>query len=206
MNIADGKKTDAILRRIAAGAVDAKPHRRFRVVLEGVKGAYETEESFAIKFGLAASQPVTAVKRLLRSVPSMVWEGEDGNRAAGILAMIDEAGGRGRIDEIASGSAPSGRSLTGSGETDSEGPPDAKSAAKKETPQAASCPKCGFPARTGDEYCPFCMSPYEERLKHRVAEIAGLRPGGRYASIPPRRLLLYVSVLLAALLIDILLR
>jgi len=217
MDDAERRRADSELRRAAAEAVDEKIRRRFRVVLEGIKSQYETPDSFAIKFGIALNQPVTKVKHYLRSVPTMIWEGENPTMAAGLLKMIDEAGGEGRIDEITPGAAPAtdspsiGKDGTGTREEKAHGSPAPEQpaeepSAKEQPAQCPACPKCGFPAREGDRYCQFCMSPLEERRKSRKAPQDAEAPKARRAvTIPAKRLLLYVSIVLLALIAQIIL-
>lgn len=202
----DRKKADAVLRAAAEDAVDSKTGVSFRVVIEGVRSEYETPESFAIKFGIATSQPVTKVKHMVRSFPVVIWEGENRATAAGILSLIEEAGGRGRIDEVGPAPRPAPRGASAPESSPRAQQPGGAAGRLQAPGTPGCCPKCGFPAREGDEYCSFCMSPFEERLKHKVAEMAGIRPGVGHPAIPPRRLLIYVGILLAALLIDLIIK
>ena len=135
--------------------------------------------------------------------------------AAGLLRMIDEAGGEGRIDEITRGAArapedPYPKRERPEAETD-QPPQPAAGESPVEEPSAAdgneqgvSCPKCGFPARDGDKYCQFCMSPLEQRRRSRKVPQDVPAPKARIAvSIPPKRLLLYVSIVLLALIVQL---
>lgn len=203
---AQGVETE--IRAAAAEAVDSPGRRGFRVVLEGIGSDYETSESFAIKFGIAIRQPVTKTRHLLRAAPSLVWEGSSRKTAEALLRLIEEAGGRGRIDEI--GPRRESEAAADAGEPMS--PPQTGEAAGGETETSRSCPKCGFPARDGERYCPFCLSPYEkspveQRRAGRVQAASGAgedrSPSSARAAIPPKRLLMYLGIVLIALVLQI---
>lgn len=198
MSTASRNKSDAELRAVAEAAVETRPTGRFRVVLEGIRAEYETTGSFAIKFSLAISEPVSKIQHMLRSLPARVWEGENASMAAGLLAIIEEAGGRARIDEIA---AQPQRSTAATGEQAGE---KAQSVPRSDSGgrAGACCPKCGFPGREGDRHCQFCLSPFEERPGRRANRSTGAVTSVRAASIPTRRLLLYALIVLAAVVIS----
>jgi len=164
--------------------VPANSRRKtYSVVLDGVENEIETIDSFAIKFGLLANMPVTRARHLVGKLPSVVWTGDSQSRAQGLLSLIKEAGGAGRIVEERESSAARGvanHALPG--------------------PVGGICGKCGFPIKKGEETCQFCLTPANGRVR---------RPGPARAAtkhilqIPPARLLLYLVILFAALMVSI---
>ena len=123
--------------------------RIYRVIIDGVSSRIETNEAFAIKFALLSHVPVSRMKHLMRRLPATLWKGSGRSRAAGLLGMIEEAGGKGRIEEMAR-----------------EPVPGAGSSGKKAD---TVCRVCGFPLRTGEAFCDFCMTPVDPAATGRAA-------------------------------------
>lgn len=153
----------------------------YSVILEGVASEIETLDSFAIKFGLLSNIPVTKVKYLVKNIPTAIWTGPSGSRAKGLLSLINEAGGKGRIE--------------------AKNPQPVKPAAV-ETPQVkklegSKCLKCGFPLGVEDEFCQFCMTPIGEvhKKSHKSK-----KKGDKFP-VPPSRLLFYMFLLLASIIV-----
>jgi hypothetical protein len=159
----------------------------YRVVLEDIKREIETIDSFSIKFSLMTNTPVTKVKYMLRSFPAVMWEGTARATAMSVMSYIEDAGGKGIIEEI-----------------------NRNSPEKIDVPEdnlsgnADTCTKCGFPVEKGDEYCQFCMSPISENMKHKIADFIGVSKSRQI--IPPGRLRLYILLIVGVLLIDLLAR
>ncbi len=159
--------------------IDGK--RTYRVVIDDISSSIETIDSFAIKFSLLTRSPLARMKHVVRRLPAKVWEGADRSRAERVLALIEEAGGKGRIVETAV--APS------------KAPEEPETIPKpiKETPVARSCAMCGFPMKEEETRCGFCMTP---------AGAAGRvdpPPGAEFrASIVSRRRLLIYAACAAA--------
>ncbi len=79
--------------------------KSFRVILEDILSGIETTDSFAIKFSLLTKTPISKMKHVVRRLPAPIWSGQGRSRAEHILALIEEAGGKGTIVEVG-GSAP----------------------------------------------------------------------------------------------------
>jgi len=193
----DRIKADSELRAAAEAAIEGRRPRRFRVVLEGIRTEYETAGSFAIKFGLAISEPVTKIQHMMRSLPAVVWKGESASTAAGLLAMVEEAGGRARIEEIA---VETERAASAGPGISSE--PEGNKASSPDRDRSSGCPACGFPVRGEEKYCQFCLSPLEGRPARKASVSTAVRARGK-RSIPPARLLIYALIALAAVFIHL---
>ena len=162
----------------------------YRVVLEGIKSEIETPGSFAIKYGILTSTPVTRIKFMLRNLPKTILETKNAPRARGALELIEEAGGVGLIEELNPEEAP-------------------KVEIAEEEPTIAnageqSCLKCGFPLKKGDEYCQFCHTPLGESKTHNIKSV--LKAGGGGHLVAPKRLFLYIGIVLVILILGILTR
>ena len=162
----------------------------YRVVLEGIKSEIETPDSFAIKYGILTSTPVTRVKFMLRNMPKTILETKSAAKARGALELIEEAGGIGLIEDFDMESAPKVEI--------SEEEPTIATADEK------TCLKCGFPLKEGDEYCQFCHTPLVEKKSHKIKSV--LKAGGGGNLVEPKRLVIYVMALLVLLLLAALTR
>ena len=157
-----------------AAGVSAESHGAdtiLRVVLEGVKRDIETPDSFAIKFSILAKMPLSKVKQMLRSMPLAIWRGKSRSKAEHILALVEEAGGRGTVVTEAA-SAPKAE-------------PEELSSAP------AHCRYCGFPLKPEDARCEFCRTAIAENPKERLHWAAA----SRHAGIPRARLVAYVCII-----------
>lgn len=126
-----------------------KKSLRYRVLLEGVRTEVETHASFALKFSLLASLPVTKVKHMMKTLPAAVWTGRGKSRALGLLNLIEEAGGVGRIVE-------------------EEYAPDMEQVAGGGAVKGRACPQCGFPLKEEDLFCNFCFTPIDEERRQSL--------------------------------------
>jgi len=126
-----------------------KKSMRYRVLLEGVRNEVETPASFALKFSLLASLPVTKVKHMMKSLPASVWLGKRKNQALSLLNLIEEAGGTGRVIE-------------------EEYAPDMERVAGDGAVKGHACPQCGFPLKKEDLFCNFCMTPIDEERRQSL--------------------------------------
>jgi hypothetical protein len=160
-----------------------KGHGRYRVVLGGIRTEIETRDSFAIKFSLLTKTPLSKMKHLVGCLPVAIWSGAGRSRAESILALLEEAGGEGRIVEI--------------------GAEEAARGVVKEREGRLSCSWCGFPMKEGDTRCEFCMTP--------VGSVVG-KDGSRRKieksaqGIPSKRLLCYGIILIVGIIVAILIR
>jgi hypothetical protein len=156
--------------------------KKLCVVLEEIRSDVETPESFAIKFALLTKTPVSKMKHIVNNLPAPIWSGQGRSRADNILALIDEAGGRGSIIEGGSAALVKGSAR------------DAKN--------RLACRWCGFPMKEGDTHCGFCLTPVvdaERSAFHwEVSKTANI--------IPPKRLLCYVLVLVVGIIFAIVTR
>ena len=155
--------------------------KRFCVVLEEIRSDVETPESFAIKFSLLTKTPISKVKHIVNNLPAPIWSGQGRVRAESILALIDEAGGKGTIAE---GGAPSAKSSAAHGKS------------------RPSCRWCGFPLKEGDAFCDFCATPVADAEKGEFH----WEGKGDADVIPPKRLLCYVVILVAGIIFAIISR
>jgi len=162
----------------------------FRVVLEGIKSDIETPGSFAIKYGILTSTPVTRIKFMLRNLPKTILETKSAPRARGALELIEEAGGVGMMEECNPEEAPEV-------EIAEEEPTIA-------TVPDKSCLKCGFPIKTDDESCQFCHPRLVEKNTPNIKSVIEAGKSGNL--LTPKKLLLYIAVVVVILLIGILTR
>lgn len=162
--------------------------KSYRVVLEDICSGIETTDSFAIKFALLTKTPISKMKHLARHVPSVIWSGRGRSTAEHVLALIEEAGGKGNI--IENGEAPA-VSPTGS-----EG-------AVNPAKSGPTCRWCGFPMKEGEKRCGFCMTSVgtAERSEH-APEVATRRP-----VLARKRFIWYAALLVGGIiLIELLMR
>lgn len=122
---------------------------RYRVILDGVRTEVETNASFALKFSLLASLPVTKVRHMMAKLPTTVWVGTKRSRARSLLNLIEEAGGTGRVVE-------------------EEYAPDMERVAGEESLKERICPQCGFPLKEEDLFCNFCLTPVDEERRQSL--------------------------------------
>lgn len=146
---------------LAGEVLESEADRRVcRVIVEGLSNRIETPEAFAIKFSLLSHVPVTRMKHLMKQLPAVLWQGRGRSRAAGLLRMIEEAGGKGRIEDV-----------------------DPAEAVEKQRPRAKSGPRacavCGFPLKREDAFCDFCLTPVEPGAAPQAAAPLAARPTGR---------------------------
>lgn len=163
----------------------------YRVVIQGTNSDVETLDSFAIKYGILTNTPVTRLKLMMRTLPKAVMETRSASKARGALALIEEAGGIGLIEEF----SPEEELRTGMSEE------VAKAAVARE---GEVCPKCGFPLKKGDEFCQFCHTPMVERKGETIVRI--LKAGGGGNLLSPKRLIIYAVLVLLAILFDLIVR
>jgi len=158
--------------------------KSYRVILEDILSGIETTDSFAIKFSLLTKTPISKIKHVVHRLPATIWSGQGRSRAEHILALIEEAGGKGKIVETGS-VAPPPASSVGPG-----GP--AKPAKSKQT-----CRWCGFPMKEEETRCGFCMMAVGdvERSEHQP------EPRTRAKVVARNRLICYAAVLVAGIII-----
>ncbi|MBN2071321.1 MAG: hypothetical protein JW814_07690 [Candidatus Krumholzibacteriota bacterium] len=154
----------------------------YSVLFDGVEREIETLDSFAIKFSILANIPVTRVKHMINDSNPVIWSGPSKSKANGLLSLIVEAGGRGRIEAKKP-------------EVEKKKASDIQVKGKKNG--SILCPKCGFPAKKDDEFCQFCMSSLVEveKTAHPVVEKA------KKLYISPPRLLFYLFLLFSAIIL-----
>ncbi|MBU8922501.1 MAG: hypothetical protein KOO63_11845 [Bacteroidales bacterium] len=178
------KGTDTGVSGIELGNSSRRVRSKYHVVIDGVVNQVETLDSFAIKFGLLTNIPVTKLKHILRNIPASMWVGTSKSKANGLLTLVEEAGGVGRIVV----EKPVEES------TEHESNPALKNAREN------SCSKCGFPLNKDDDFCQFCMTRVGE-IKDIPSEKNVSCEKAARTSIPLARLLFYVLVVFAAVII-----
>jgi hypothetical protein len=151
--------------------------RTYRVVLEDITSGVETADSFAIKFALLTRSPLARMKHAVRLLPATIWSGTSRSKAERVLALIEEAGGRGSVVEPE--------------DAPREAPPK-----PVRTPESErSCPMCGFPLKDEETRCGFCMTSLRDikpGISHRESE-------RRTSPIPRKRLILFAACFVAGL-------
>ncbi len=162
----------------------------YRVVLEGIKREIETTDSFAIKYGILTSTPVTKIKFMLRNLPKTILETKSAEKARGALGLIDEAGGVGLVEDYNPEEAPKV-------EIAEEEPVIANTGKK-------NCIKCGFPLKESDRFCRFCHTPLVETRGKKKNTIMKAR--GKRRLVSPKMLVICCALLLLVLLWGILAR
>jgi hypothetical protein len=156
--------------------------KHYSVILEEIRPDVETPDSFAIKFSLLTKTPISKMKHIVSSLPTPIWTGQGTSRAENILALIEEAGGRGSIVEGEEATLVKGSSRAGK--------------------NRVSCRWCGFPIKAGDTHCDFCMTPVGDVEKEEIH----WERGSAQAIIPPKRLLCYILILVAGVIFAIVTR
>jgi hypothetical protein len=114
--------------------------KSYRVILEDIASGIETTDSFAIKFSLLTKTPLSKMKHVVHSMPAMVWSGQGRSRADRVLALIEEAGGRGSVVETRGG------------------PPASPAEQPATVKSKLACRWCGFPMKEDETRCGFCMT------------------------------------------------
>lgn len=165
--------------------IDVERPRRWCVLLDGVESEVETFESFAIKFSILASVPVSKVKHIMKKLPTTLWTGRGKAKALNLLELIKEAGGKGRIVE------------DGSPEEDLQ-----SGSQRGDSSQKTVCQKCGFPLKKDDMFCGFCTTSLQEieRKEH------GVYAPEYKSSIPAYRYFFFILVALLAIILFIVLK
>ena len=166
-------------------AEDRSKETIYKVILEGIKREIETPDSFAIKYGILTSTPVTKIKFMLRDLPKKVVETKISTKARGALDLIEEAGGVGRIEDSVT------EEVEPAVEIHEEEPEIAETVEK-------NCLKCGFPLKKDDEFCQFCLTPLAKAKSQKKKTT--MKVGGAVPRLTPKRLLIYVVVFLLVLL------
>ncbi len=158
--------------------------KSYRVILEDITSGIETADSFAIKFSLLTRTPLSKMKHVVRALPATIWSGRGRARAESILALIDEAGGRGKIVETegaapqsASAASPAGPAATANGKL--------------------ACRWCGFPMKEDETRCGFCMTAIGdvEKNEHHAD------PKTPAKAISRKRLMCYAAVLVVGIIL-----
>ncbi len=153
--------------------------KSYRVILEDISSGIETTDSFAIKFSLLIKTPISKMKHVVRHLPAPIWSGQGRSRAEHILALIEEAGGKGKVVEI--GGAPSAA------------PGEPVKPAKSDS----SCRWCGYPLKDEEKRCGFCMTPVGDAAKSELRA----EPKISAKALSWKRLLCYAAVLAAGIMV-----
>ena len=167
----------------------------YKVTLEGIKREIETPDSFAIKYGILTSTPVTKIKFMLRDLPKKVVETKIASKARGALELIEEAGGIGFIEDCNPEEVEPEVEIP---EVPEEEPEVIADAVEK------NCLKCGFPLKKDDAFCQFCLTPLVKAKGQKKKTAMKVDGGGHQLS--PKKLLFYVALFLLVLLLGILMR
>lgn len=183
MSIPDSVYSSAAPKNSGDMAENRSRETIYRVLLEGIKQE-ETPDSFAIKYGIMTSTPVTKIKFMLRNLPKTILETKSDSKARGTLGLIDEAGGIGRIEDYNPEEAPKVEIA--------EEEPAIDDTVEK------NCLKCGFPLKKSDKFCRFCHTSLVETSGHRRNTIMKAR--GESSLVTPKRLVICVVVFLLVLL------
>lgn len=165
-------------------AIFDQPNTRkiYRVVLDSENKEIETADSFAIKISILLKVPVTRIKHTMYNLPATLWKGPSKIQAQRLLALIEEAGGLGRIEEKE--------------RNDESAAPKSPKSQDEEV-----CRSCGFSIKNGDKFCGFCttpVTPAEQTETH--VKIEGKQ------TVPMTRLVFYLALFIAILIIALALR
>jgi hypothetical protein len=165
----------------------------YRVILEDIASGMETTDSFAIKFSLLTKTPISKMKHVVHRLPAPIWSGQGRSKAEHILALIEEAGGRGSIVET--GGAPPASPVEAGG----PGKPAGSGGPAKPVKSKSTCRWCGFPMKEEETRCGFCMMTVGEVEKSAHQP----EPKMRSKRFSRKRLICYGAILVAAILIII---
>ncbi len=131
------------------------------MILEGVDPLKETLDTFSIKVSLQTRTPLPRVRSILKRFPNTVKSGLDQTQARKLAAVLEELGGRTRIESY----------YIWPGERDDRSSDLWKPAVVQATLDDAgkrgrsiSCPFCGWRNDGNMEYCSFCLEGFREHL------------------------------------------
>ncbi|MFA4947923.1 MAG: hypothetical protein WC674_05355 [Candidatus Krumholzibacteriia bacterium] len=167
--------------------------KSYRVIIEDITSGIETTDSFAIKLSLLTKTPISKMKHVVRCLPAPIWSGQGRSGAEHILALIEEAGGRGSIVET--GGAPPASPAGPGAPREPVGPGGPAKPAKSKS----TCRWCGFPMKEEETRCGFCMMSVRdvERREHKP------EPRKRAKVISRKRLICWAAVIIVVIMVII---
>ena len=126
--------------------------RLYRVILEGIDTDLETPDGFAVKLASRLHVPLPRAKLVARCLPYTAKSGLDAAQANRLKTLLDEIGGKARVEPHFVTPPDPGERETNSPRPSGEG---------KAT---FVCPGCGCEHPTGAKFCSFCLRKFRDPL------------------------------------------
>jgi hypothetical protein len=136
----------------------------YRVILEGIDANAETPDSFAVKLATSVHVPLARAKLVARCLPYMAKSGLDLGQANRLKTLLEEIGGRAKIEPyfVTPGNPRAETGQAGERPAGSEAP--------------VVCPQCGTELANGATFCSFCLRKFRNPSS-RPATLEELLPG-----------------------------
>lgn len=164
------------------GASKSESQREYRVILESIDRDKETPETFALKLSMSIRSPLPRVNSIVKNMPAAVGERMSYKQAKHLAGLLQELGGRSRIDaHAASSDSPRENARTRGHEKAEPNPQKAAASAGSgpvghgagpgqpagnesldQKPSAQTCPKCGWEGDAGAKFCPTCSLAFKK--------------------------------------------
>jgi hypothetical protein len=132
----------------------------YRVILNGIDPGKETADTFALKLSIQTRAPITRINSIVRNIPSPIKSGLDFSQARKFASVIEELGGKIRIESYY---RRPGESHAGCGEHRERihPHPELNGNEPEPVPPARSggiklCISCGWENSEDANYCEFC--------------------------------------------------
>ena len=124
----------------------------YRVVIEGIDTDLETPDSFAVKLASRLHVPLPRAKLVARCLPYTVRSGLNAEQANRLKTVLDEIGGKARVE-------PHFVTPPDPGERETKSPLRAG-----EGKGTFVCPGCGGEQPAGAKFCSFCLRKFRDPL------------------------------------------
>jgi hypothetical protein len=131
----------------------------YRVILEGIATDVETPDSFSLKLSTRMHASFPRVRSVVNRLPYVVKTHVTASQAKRLQGILEELGGKVRIEPQAAG-PPAGDRLnrgTRSGERREE-----RRASRQAAQAITQCPECGWEVVAGAKYCPLCLRKFRD--------------------------------------------
>lgn len=137
---------------------DLDPNAQYRVVLESIDSARDNEASFALKMSMKLRTPLPRIKSLVKSMPARIADRIPYKRALHLAKLIEEMGGKVRLDvcpdESRASRGPGGQTATTDCSRDGR-----------------TCPACGWVDEYDAEFCSVCLKRFTRPKKPDVGAL-----------------------------------
>jgi hypothetical protein len=155
----------------------------YRVILSGIDAGKETPDTFALKLSMQIRAPITRIKGIVRNLPAPIKSGLDLSQARKFSSVLEQLGGKTKIESYYSQPGESGANRDGQRGTNhpraafnaktEAGPVDVRCGAAG----TKICACCGWENSDAADYCEFCHGKFDREepptaldLKEQVPE------------------------------------